>query len=150
MDEEQLFAMLCRFEIPVDRVASLRDAMPHLATTTGLAIRLWSPDFRAQRPRLALCTTYLKQTPRAILDAVRDGTIQAEIPVMISNRRKCQGLAEEYGIPFECIGDEEGAADDERMTELLDQYEIDYVVLARYMRVFAREHVLAIRWRSHY
>jgi len=38
-------------------------------------------------------------------------------------------------VPFEMIGDADGNADDQRMVQLLDSYRIDYVILARYMRV---------------
>ncbi len=134
-DEEQLFAMLCRFEIDAPNMEFLRRVMPQIAAHTGLAIRLWSPDERADCPRLAICTTFLESTPRAVLEAIRDGKIRATVPVMIGNRKKCAKLAQEFGIPFEWIGTEDGAADDQRMVQLLDQYEIDYVILARYMRV---------------
>lgn len=134
-DEEQLFAMLCRFEIDAASVGFLRRVMPQIAEHTGLAIRLWSPDERSACPRLAICTTFLEQTPRAVLEAVRCGKIAAEVAVMIGNRKKCARLAAEYGVPFEFIGDENGAANDSRMVELLDQYDVDYVILARYMRV---------------
>ena len=134
-DEEQLFAMLCRFEIDQAKLPILDKEMTQIGQRTGLAIRIWSPELRAQRPRLAVCTTYLESTPRAVLEAVQSGQIRAEIPVVIGNRRKCAQLAAQFDIPFECIGDSEGVADDARMVQLLDHYQIDYVVLARYMRV---------------
>jgi formyltetrahydrofolate deformylase len=134
-DEEQLFAMLCRFEIDARQMEYLRQVMPEIANRTGLAIRLWSPEERASRPRLAICTTFLESTPRAVLAAIQAGVIRAEAAVIIGNRKKCAGLAKEFGVPFEFIGDATGAADDGRMIELLDRYEIDYVILARYMRV---------------
>jgi formyltetrahydrofolate deformylase len=134
-DEEQLFAMLCRFEIGEAQMKTLRVAMPQIAQHTGLAIRLWSPEERAARPRLAICTTYLESTPRAVLDGIAAGMISAEAAVMIGNRKKCAGLAKSFGVPFEYIGDETGAADDAKMVKLLDEYQIDYVILARYMRV---------------
>lgn len=136
-DEEQLFAMLCRADFSDSPVsyAMLRDAMRQIGQHTHLAIRVWSPDARPERPRLALCTTFLTQTPRAVLEGVRDGGIRAEVSVMIGNRLKCQALAEEFGVPFRMIGDAMGAADDAAMVRALDEFDIDYVVLARYMRV---------------
>lgn len=135
-DEEQLFAMLCRFELESGRFAPLgEELMPQIAEQTGLAIRVWSPELRAERPRLAICTTYLEATPRAVLQAVGDQRIRAEVPLIIGNRQKCSPLAAEFGVPFVCIGDADGVANDAQMVNLLDQYEIDYVVLARYMRV---------------
>ena len=55
--------------------------------------------------------------------------------VIIGNRRKCELLAREYNVPFEFIGNEDGSADDHKMVQLIDRYQADYVVLARYMRV---------------
>lgn len=134
-DEEQLFAMLCRVEISLDGLTELESVVPHIARQTGLAIRVWSPEKRSSKPRLAICTTFLEETPRAVLESVADGTIPAEVAVMIGNRKKCGRLAEEFQVPFHMIGDGNGAANDGEMIRLLDDYEVDYVILARYMRV---------------
>jgi formyltetrahydrofolate deformylase len=108
--------------------------MQQIGEHTGLAIRVWSPERRAV-PKLALCATFVEHTPRAILEAIADGTIDAEPSVMVSNRKKLIPLAKEFDVPFHHIGDENGVADDGKLIELLDQYDVDYVVLARYMRV---------------
>ncbi|EMI21400.1 formyltetrahydrofolate deformylase [Rhodopirellula maiorica SM1] len=134
-DEEHLFAMLCRIDIPATEFDRLSDAMQQIGEVTGLAIRVWSSELRAARPRLAVCCTYLEHTPRAILEAVRDGGINADAPLVISNRKKLAPLAAEFGAAFEMIGDGNGVSNDALMVELLDRYEIDYVVLARYMRI---------------
>ncbi|WP_372716638.1 formyltransferase family protein [Novipirellula sp.] len=134
-DEEHLFAMLCRIDIPATEFDRLSDAMRQIGEVTGLAIRVWSSELRAERPRLAVCCTYLEHTPRAILEAVRDGGINADVPVVISNRKKLAPMAAEFGAAFEMIGDGQGTSNDALMVELLDRYEVDYVVLARYMRI---------------
>ncbi len=134
-DEEAIFAMFCRIQLDADRLPALREAMEHVGREKNLAIRVWSPDERGVRPRLAICATYRTETPLALLRAIRDGQIRAEPAVMIGNRLACRGIAEQFGVPWEMIGDERGNADDERLVELLDEYQIDYVVLARYMRV---------------
>jgi formyltetrahydrofolate deformylase len=54
---------------------------------------------------------------------------------MIGNRDSCAGLAKEFGVDWQMVGDEAGNPDNERMVQLFDQYEVDYIVLARYMRV---------------
>ena len=54
---------------------------------------------------------------------------------MLGNRPNCRSLAEQFGVAWHSIGDEAGAADDDRMMQLCDQYEVDYIVLARYMRI---------------
>ncbi len=134
-DEEHLFAMLCRADVDESQVPMLRLAMTQIGQHKQLAIRVWTAPAHAVRPRLAICVTYVEHTPRAILAAVRDGQIDAEVAVMISNRQKCAKLAAEFDAPFILIGDENGVADDAAMVATLDHYDIDYVILARYMRV---------------
>ncbi|HAH48378.1 MAG TPA: formyltetrahydrofolate deformylase, partial [Planctomycetaceae bacterium] len=53
----------------------------------------------------------------------------------IGNRDRCQSLADRYQLDFHHIGDERGNPDNTRLVELFDTYEVDYVLLARYMRV---------------
>jgi len=134
-DEEQLFAMLCRANIDPGSMPLLRNAMQQIGTHKRLAIRVWAAPPKGSRPKLAVCATYVEHTPRAVLEAVRDGLIEADVAVLISNRKKCQVLAEEFGVPFCMIGNESGAADDAAMVAELDRREVDYVILARYMRV---------------
>lgn len=136
-DEEQLFAMLCRADIDTTTCSfeSLRAAMQSIGEQKQLAVRVWSPTARQGPPRIAVCGTYVPHTPRAILENVRNGRIRATVPVLISNRKKLRSLAEEYDVPFRMIGDAAGAADDAAMVNVLDEFDIDFVVLARYMRV---------------
>lgn len=134
-DEEALFAMLLRIELPAERLDTLRNALREIGSIKKLAIRVWSPDERAARPRLAICTTYRQETPLALLRAIRDGQVKADPAVMIGNRDACRGIAEQFDVPWHNIGDPQGRVNDDELVALLDQYEVDYVILARYMRV---------------
>lgn len=134
-DEEALFAMLLRITLPTSQLPEIRHALTEIGKLKNLGIRVWSPEERAARPRLAILATFRPETPLALLRAIRDGQIKAEPAVMIGNRPACRGLAEQFGVPWEMIGDAEGRADDERLIALLDQYNVDYVILSRYMRV---------------
>ncbi|MGE3781000.1 MAG: formyltransferase family protein, partial [Pirellulaceae bacterium] len=138
-DEQALFAMLLRIHLPGTQLASLRSAMAEIGKLKNLSIRVWSPEERAVRPRLAVCVTFRPETPLALLRGIRDNHIRAEVAVMIGNRPACRGIAEQFGVPWEMIGDEEGRADDELLVQLFDRYEVDYVVLARYMRVLSAD-----------
>jgi formyltetrahydrofolate deformylase len=135
-DEAHLFAMLCRVDLDAGSLEPLREAMRQIGQYKGLAIRVWTSEIGPDRlPKLAVCATYIEHTPRAVLQAVADGVIRAEVAVVIGNRRRCEGLAKEFGVPFAMIGDAEGVADDAAMVAELDRYDVDYVILARYMRV---------------
>ncbi len=135
-DEQQLFSMLCRIDIQSSReFEPLVEAMQEIGQETGLAIRVWSSERRLHRPRLAICCTYVEHTPRAVLQAIRDDVINAKAAVLISNRKKLSFLADEFGVPYRMIGDAKGVANDEAMVQAFDEFDVDYVVLARYMRI---------------
>src|SRR5688572_11179787 len=104
-DEEALFAMLLRIELPSGELARLRAAVVEIGREKNLSIRVWSPEERAARPRLALCVTYRTEPPLALLRAIRDGQLRAEPAVMIGNRKACRGIAEQFGVPWHNLGD---------------------------------------------
>lgn len=142
-DEESLFAMLLRIEAPGDQFEPLRDALGQIGQLKGLSIRVWSPERRENRPRLAVCTTYRPEPALALLRAMRDGQISAEPAVMIGNRPHGRSVAEQFDVDWRHIGDQHGAADHKQFVEICDQYEVDYIILARYMRILPPE----ICWR---
>jgi formyltetrahydrofolate deformylase len=134
-DEESVFSMLTRVDLPPARYDELRQAMEDVSRQTKLSIRTWSPDIRGRKPRLAICVTYRPEPALALLRAIRDGRVKAEATLMIGNRNTCRGLAEEFGVPWFNLGTSDGTPDDERLVALCDEHEVDFIVLARYMRV---------------
>lgn len=134
-DEAALFAMLCRIQLPTEAFAPLKSALEQIGRLKNLSVRVWSPEIRCQRPRLAVCVTYRPEPALALLRAIRDGHIRADVAVMIGNRPACRGIAEQFGVDWQLAGDDAGRVNEEHLVDLLDQYEVDYVVLARYMRV---------------
>ena len=134
-DDESVFSMLTRVEIEPRQAAALAASMTDISRRSGLSIRTWTPVKGDRPPRLAICATLRTETPRAVLAAVASGQIRAEAAALISNRPTCQGLAEEFGVSWHAIGDAAGNADDERLIAICDELEVDYIVLARYMRV---------------
>jgi formyltetrahydrofolate deformylase len=134
-DEEALFAMLLRIHLPGAQLPEIRHALAEIGRLKNLGVRVWSPEERQFRPRLAILVTLRHETPLALMRAIRDGEIKADPAVMIGNRPACRGIAEQFGVPWEMVGDAEGRMDDERLVELLDHYDVDYVILARYMRI---------------
>jgi formyltetrahydrofolate deformylase len=136
-DEEEVFAMLMRFKWPgkPSTMADLRERMTQIAQEKRLAIRVWARDEFDRPPRLALCTTYRPEPPTAILQGIRAGQLKAEPVVVIGNRPNCRAVAEQFGVDWHMVGDDKGNPNNERMVQLFDQYAVDYIVLARYMRL---------------
>lgn len=134
-DQESVFSMLTRVDLDESLDQQLQDSMREVSARTGLSVRTWTPKIVNRKARLAICVTYRSETPRAVLAAIADGTIDAEAALLISNREACRNLADEYDLPWFNIGDGKGNADDFRMIDLCDEHEVDYIVLARYMRI---------------
>ena len=139
-DEERVFSMLTRVDIDAARYAELRQAMIEVSRGTKLSIRTWSPDFArpdiaGRRPRLAICVTFRPEPAIALLEAIHGGLVKAEPTLMISNRDTCRGVAEEFNVPWHSINRGDGKPDDDRLMELCDEHGVDFIVLARYMRI---------------
>ena len=138
-DEESVFSMLTRIELEPQRFDELRQAMNDVARRTKISIRTWTPEIVGRRPRLAICVTYRPEPALALLRAIRDSQIKAEAQLMIGNRDACRGLAEQFGLPWyniaERAGKSDGTPDDEQLIALCDEHEVDFIVLARYMRI---------------
>lgn len=134
-DDEAVFAMFLRVELADSRVHAAKDALKEIGLRKGLSVRVWTPPTSNRIPRLAICTTYRTEPARALLRAIRDHHIRAEAAVMIGNRPHCRGLAEQFGCDWHLVGDDKGQPNEDRMIDIFDEYAVDYVVLARYMRV---------------
>jgi formyltetrahydrofolate deformylase len=134
-DEEALFAMMLRIDLEAAHLATLRGALAEIGRYKRLGVRVWSPPEPRRPPRLAICATYRPEPARALLQAIQQGHVRAEAAVMVGNRPACRGLATQFNVDWHLVGDADGTPNDERMIEIFDQHEVDYVVLARYMRV---------------
>ena len=70
------------------------------------------------------------------------GEIAMDVPVIVSNHEACRVIAEQYDIPFMYVPVESGvddskAAAESRLREIIEEYRIDAVVLARYMQILS-------------
>ena len=69
--------------------------------------------------------------------------IRAEIPLIISNHTKLPNIAEQFNIDFHHIPitKETKTEQEAKQLELLEKYQIDLVVLAKYMQILSSEFV---------
>jgi formyltetrahydrofolate deformylase len=111
-------------------------AFAPMAAEFGMRWRLTS---RAEQPRVALfCSQYL-HCMADLLHRWRSGELACEIPVIVSNHRAVEKLAEFYGIPFEFVEvtPETKSRAEARQFAVLAEKKIDLVVLARYMQILS-------------
>ena len=74
------------------------------------------------------------------------GDLNANILAIVSNHEELGGLAQKFNIPFHCVTHEglNRSEHEAKVLEVLARYSIDYIVLAKYMRILSGEFV------SHY
>ena len=84
------------------------------------------------------------RTLNDLLFQQRAGTLPIEIPVIVSNHLDLQPMAFFYGIPFVHIpikknadGTDNKAAAEAQLMDLVNTYDVELVVLARYMQVLS-------------
>ncbi|MDC0611544.1 formyltetrahydrofolate deformylase [Vibrio sp.] len=89
------------------------------------------------RKRIVILVTKEAHCLGDILMKTFDGSLDVEIAAVIGNYDKLQGLTEKFGIPYHHVS-HEGVSREEHEQLLLaqiNQYEPDFIVLAKYMRV---------------
>ncbi|WP_117594594.1 formyltetrahydrofolate deformylase [Haloprofundus halophilus] len=115
---------------------TLRSTLDDLATELGVEIQVRFPSDRETK-RLAVLVTKESHCLEALFEAWANDELDAEIGVVIGNHDDLQPLADHYNVPFHDIGDKKGGADEGELLELLDEYDVDLIVLARYMRILS-------------
>lgn len=70
-----------------------------------------------------------------------NGELPIDIPVIVSNHLVCQPIAERYGVTYIHlpVNADNKPEQEARLLELIAEYGIDVVVLARYMQVLSQE-----------
>ncbi len=128
----------------------LRRALAELGRELDVDIQVRFPSDREAR-RVALLVTKETHVPEALLKAEANGELaddgEAEIPVVIGNRGDLRSLAERYDKPFYDVGDGSGNTDEKRLLDLLAEYDVDLIALARYMRILSPEVVFRYEGR---
>jgi formyltetrahydrofolate deformylase len=103
----------------------------------------WQLHFSDNIPRIAL---WVSRQDHCLFDLIwrqRAGEFSAEIPLIISNHGQLQGIAEQFGIAYHHLPvTPDNKPDQEaKQLELLQQYKIDLVVLAKYMQILSPDFV---------
>jgi formyltetrahydrofolate deformylase len=78
-----------------------------------------------------------------LLRAKKCGEIKSNISVIIGSDATLKSIADDSGIPFHAVVHQEQAEAENKILQLIEQYNIDLIVLARYMRILTPNFV----WR---
>jgi formyltetrahydrofolate deformylase len=117
---------------------SLRSGLENLARQLGMEIKLrfTEPD---QRQKFAIMVT--KETH--CFDALMAAKLKADAALVIGNYGHFAPLVKKFKLPFAHINWNDRAKAESRALRLLEEHEIDFVVLARFMKILSPNFV----WR---
>ncbi len=95
------------------------------------------------RKRIVILVTKEAHCLGDILMKSYDGSLDVEIAAVVGNYDNLQQLTERFDIPYHFVSHEglNRPEHEEKLLEVIQQYEPDYLVLAKYMRVLTPEFV---------
>lgn len=120
-------------EMHADRI-TLERAAGEVAERFGMRLRIAYGD---ERKRVAIFVSKYAHCLHDLILRQRASELPCEIPLIVSNHRDLEPIAQGYGVRFEHFPITRQTRDEvePRMLELLAAERIDLVVLARYMQI---------------
>jgi formyltetrahydrofolate deformylase len=118
-------------------VSSLEQGLARLAGALQMEIKLRFTHPQ-RRQRLAILVTREPHCFEGLMRAWKAGGLKRAEPVLvIGNRSDLEPLARKCRLPFVAIPWNERAEGEGRLLQLLDEREIDFIVLARFMKILS-------------
>lgn len=127
-----------KFSIPVEKIQDYFETL--YANRYNLTYTL---SFSREPQRMAIFVSKMSHCLYDILARYIAGEWDVEIPIIISNHPDMAIVAEQFNIPYEIIPITKGnkAEMEDLEFRLLEQYNIDFIVLARYMQVLSENFI---------
>jgi formyltetrahydrofolate deformylase len=135
-----LFCMRTRFESSETEAELIRTRINQALSQHGPTgeVQMSLRD-ESQRQRVMIMVSKHEHCLLDLLYRHDEGELPVDIPVVVSNHWDCQELVARYGIPFVRIPvtKETKTEAEQELVDLIAEYNIDFVVLARYMQVLS-------------
>ncbi len=142
--EEKLFYIrieweIDQFDIPRDKI---ENQLKELFFQNKYA-QVFDLHFSDTKPRMAIFVSKMSHCLYDILARYEAGEWPVEIPLIISNHEDMGHVAKKFNIPYYQIPITKDTKAEQEAKEqaLLEQYNIDFIVLARYMQVLSEDFV---------
>ncbi len=95
------------------------------------------------RKKVAVLVTKEPHCLDAILDARRNSQLRGEIAVIVGTENALSPIAKKAKIPFVLVNDKDQSVAEDEIISVMKKYNVDLIVLARYMRILSPNFV----WR---
>jgi formyltetrahydrofolate deformylase len=100
---------------------------------------VWQMHDGSRKQRVAILVSRFGHCLNDLLHRYKSGTMAMEVPLVISNHPDMRSLVEWHGIDYHHlpVSPADKAEQEKQLEELLQRYQIELVVLARYMQVLS-------------
>ncbi len=97
----------------------------------------WDAYTDVYKPKMAIFVSKYNHCLYDLLSRYNSGELSVDIPFILSNHTDLEYVAKQFDIPYFHIPvtKETKAEAEDKQLELLKQYEVDFIVLARYMQI---------------
>ena len=116
--------------------AAIHAGLNMLARQLGMEIKLRFTDPH-RRQRFAIMVTKETHCFEALMTAHRRGEIKADPDLVLGNRPDLAPLAKKFKLQFARIPWNDRTKAETRALRLLEEHEIDFIVLARFMKILS-------------
>jgi formyltetrahydrofolate deformylase len=118
-------------------VAAVQSGLTRLARSLQMEIKLRFTHPQ-RRQRLAILVTREPHCFEGLMRSFRSGQLRrAEPALVVANRRDLEPLAKKFKLPFVMIPWIELVEAEAALLKLLEEHEIDFMVLARFMKILS-------------
>ena len=129
---------LDNFGIPTEKIRDYFETLYAIKYNMEFKI-----SFTKRKQRMAIFVSKMSHCLYDILARYIAGEWDVEIPVIISNHPDMEIVAKQFNIPYEVIPVNKDNKEEMEAIEfsILDKYEVDFIVLARYMQVLSENFI---------
>ena len=89
------------------------------------------------RKRMAIFASLEPHAPSGLLEAVAKKTLKADPVVLVSNHTAMKSLAKRHKVPFKQVNWVNRKQGEEESLALMDEFGVDFIVLARFMKILS-------------
>jgi formyltetrahydrofolate deformylase len=131
-----LFCMRTSFESPDPDVGDVRDLIEGAVSRFSPVLTLRR---ESRRKKVLVMVSRLDHCLADLLYRWDIGELPADLQLVVSNHEDCRPLVERHGLPFVHVPVSAATKPEAetRLEELIGEFEVDVVVLARYMQVLS-------------
>ncbi|MGI9531343.1 formyltetrahydrofolate deformylase [Lutimonas sp.] len=103
----------------------------------------WSINYESDKKKVAIMVSHTSHCLYDLLERQREGDLNCSVEMIISNHDKLRNISEMFGIPYFhlAVVKTDKSKQEGEVVALLEKYDIDLIVMARYMQILSEDFI---------